>query len=1143
MFSKSLFRTLIGCFFTVLLSVLMAGCGGGSNDTNGTTLSAPGALNARVGPVVAVRVGEIAILDGSKSTNPSTSPLGYAWSFASKPDKSNAVLQNPDSTSPGFVADVRGAYMVQLVVSVDGLSSQRAIQLIIATIDPERPTGPFDHRGLSSSCVNCHNGEIALDSRPGKIPGKSAGHLATGNVCETCHTPMGFALSSPSLDASGIPVTLPGGLAVGPFTVSVDHDEVFGNCSNCHDGLLTIGKSDFHIETSAECDNCHGTNSFFDLALDGTFDHSGISGGCSGCHDGVVAIGTTDTSIHQNTQSDCIFCHLPFSPPNVVDFSGGRPDHNSPDVLAVRCDSCHGNGPSAIAQGEPGGHPVMAVDCDSCHNVLIFSLGGVFDHRIDPAVQNCETCHAEPNSINAPGISAGHPATGGADCGVCHNTDSFAGAFDHTAITNNCQTCHGNNSPIPPQVTATGKPAPTDLYAHMPTNPDNPGLVTDEDCGNCHTPGTFKTGTYDHAGLVSGCNSCHDSRVSVGKLASHFPTIPDTQDCADCHYNAALVPAIFFAGATFDHAGIAGNNCASCHNGIYVTTTGTLFGKPSTHIPTNQDCNVCHTVGVPFKPDSNFNHVEITDQCETCHNGNPDFVAVGALGKKLNHIPASNECILCHLKTSTSPGGFASTTTFLANVHNTITQGCSGCHTDLFFPTPVTSALVKTATHLPTTQDCDTCHTVVGFKPSTFAHAGITGQCASCHDGSTNFVAVGALGKTPTHPLTDGDCGLCHNTSNFAEVFDHTGRTDNCSECHGDGATGAVTKKNPGHVPTSDDCSLCHVPGSFATAVFNHTGIVNNCASCHDGVSATGMDAKTNPPHIPTTQDCSVCHQPTAFAQANFSHQDIVDNCGICHNGTTASGKQSSHVPTGEDCVACHQTTGFLPATFSHAGIVDNCSSCHAAGLATPKTFNHVATSQDCGVCHNTTAFIPATFDHTGIIDNCGFCHGVTATPRPVDHLPTSLDCASCHTTATFVGGVWVHDAGASGNCDTCHSSGGGATPKLTGHLSTSEQCDVCHSTNGWVPTNFSHNPAGNYPGDHRLNLSCGSCHKGAIGAGINSDNYPDQLIYAPFCAGCHAGDFESEGDHNGGSSGTIAQNMDCSGGGSGCHRVNDSGF
>ena len=1092
----------------IMFVVIVAGCGGGgSSDNEDSNIVDPTLTTdrfdfvvARVGPIVAVRVGESASLSGQGSFTVSTQPLSFSWSFSHKPDASDAELLNADTDNPSFVADARGTYMVQLVASAEGVSSKRAIQLVVATISPERPTGPSNHQGLSSNCALCHNDDFV------DIGSKSQSHLATSNICETCHTPLGFSQV--------------------PF---VDHLEVFGNCSECHDGTIAVGKSEFHQPTNAECDDCHNTVSFLPLGPDGKYDHSGISRSCSGCHNGVVAIGKTpgpdDTppGTHPDTTSDCGNCHSTDS------FSGAYPDHIAdPNVLNNSCDFCHNSDPDRLYPGRPPTdlHPVTSptLDCNDCHGIVTFNLDGVFNHRIDPAVLTCETCHNDNNSINALGKASAVPAhqLTSLDCNLCHNTVSFANAFlDHSIAPvagNRCDFCHGA-APTPGNFPALGKH--TD---HLPTT---------EDCGVCHTSGTFVTGTYDHAGVVSACASCHDNRITVGKLANHFPTIPDTQDCVDCHNINT------FVGATFDHTGIAGNNCASCHNGTFTTTSNTLYGKPTTHIPTSQDCSFCHaTAGtlLPFKP-SSFGHVDITGNCESCHNGNSNYVAIGALGKKVNHIPAVNTCFTCHKDTNN--GGFDSPATFLSDVHLGIVSGCAGCHASKFLPLQ----LVKDVNHLPTGQDCDLCHTVAGFTPSTFAHVDITGNCASCHDGSANFVTLGALGKTPDHPVTTSDCGVCHNTVNFAEVFDHTGRVDNCAECHGDGATGAVTKKNPGHVLTSQDCSVCHVTGTFTPAVFDHTGIVSNCASCHDGLIATGKDAKTNPSHIPTTQDCSVCHVPTSFAQANFDHQNIVDNCAICHDGRTVIGKHNNHVPTNEDCVVCHQTTGFQPATFSHAGILDNCSSCHDAGLATPKKTNHVATNQDCGVCHSPSTFVPATFDHTGIVDNCASCHGVTAQGKSPDHLSTNLDCSLCHTTATFVGGTWVHDSTTANNCDTCHVNGGGATPKSTGHLSTTEQCDVCHTTNGWAPTSFSHSPGGNYPGNHRRDPGCNGCHKGAIGSGINSGNYPNQVTYAPFCAGCHAGDFESEGDHNGGKNGTVAQNKDCSGGGRGCHRVSDSNF
>ena len=1074
-------------FLVIMLAVLVVGCGGGnSGEQNSTTAS----VAAVAGPIIAIRVGETAILDGSKSFTSLPASLNLSWSFVHKPDDSKTTLIGETTTNPSFTADVKGVYTVDLVASANGVSSQRAVQIVIVTLEGESATGPFNHVGLSSNCVSCHDGILVS-------PGKSPDHIATSNMCQTCHTPQGSAII--------------------PFA---DHQEVFGECSECHNGVKAIGKSEFHIQTDAECDNCHNTTSFLDLALDGSFDHSNITRSCAGCHDGEISKGKHEQHIVTNV--DCSSCH------NKESFLNAFPDHTDPAIVDNGCDSCHGvaNGQGGlIAKGTTVGHPIVNVDCVSCHSIRSFKMtDGIFNHRLlDALVQPCESCHNDSNSINArgKGSAVNHPDTT-SDCGVCHNTETFnpAFGFDHTGVTTDCAVsgCHDGSSGG-----ATFKPITTPFYEHMPTN---------EDCSVCHTPGTFSTGTYDHGNITNGCNACHNNVIGVGKLPNHIPTNPDGQDCGDCHVTTS------FADVTFDHTSTDTSNCLACHDGDLAK------GKSFGHVDTAENCSTCHSVtGNNFSTFVNtFSHNAsvVNGNCASCHNTGI------ATPKKVNHIPAQGECSQCH--SDTNIGGFTSNT-FLGGVHSGISGGCEGCHTDRVM-LPNHPDLTKNSAHLPTVQDCDVCHTITSFMaPTNFTHAGITGSCTSCHGGG--FVATGALAKTPNHPATTQDCGVCHNTNSFADAtFDHTGRVSNCNECHANGATGAVTKKNSGHVVTNEDCSVCHVPGTFKNATFDHTGIVNNCVSCHDGSGA--IATVKNSGHLPTNEDCSVCHNTTAFAGASFDHQGIVDNCVLCHDGATARGKTPppNHVPTNEDCSVCHQTTGFSPAAFAHTGIVDNCVSCHDGKFATGKNTNHVATNQDCSVCHTTSqplSFTGAVFDHTGIVDNCESCHdgsvsNVTkASKTNPPHLDTALDCSSCHTTATFKGGTWVHDSSTANNCDTCHVNGGGAPPKSNGHLNTNEQCDVCHTTNGWAPTNFKHSSQGNYPGDHRRDPGCTGCHKGSIGGGINSDNYPNQLQYAPDCAGCHAKDFERKGDHIGGKNGTVSQNRNCAG--SGCHKVRDKDF
>lgn len=127
----------IGCICTFVLVLFVTGCGGGGGggddaDTD-TSPAVVLSLKADAGKIIGIRVGDTASLDGSASTAPASDPITYAWSFTHKPQASKtAVLTNANSVNPTFVPDVAGTYMVQLVVTSGGISSQRAIALVEA---------------------------------------------------------------------------------------------------------------------------------------------------------------------------------------------------------------------------------------------------------------------------------------------------------------------------------------------------------------------------------------------------------------------------------------------------------------------------------------------------------------------------------------------------------------------------------------------------------------------------------------------------------------------------------------------------------------------------------------------------------------------------------------------------------------------------------------------------------------------------------------------------------------------------------------------------------------------------------------------------------------------------------------------------
>jgi len=182
-----------------------------------------------------------------------------------------------------------------------------------------------DHADVLGTCFSCHNGTTAT--------GKTAGHIASDNTCDDCHTTTAW-----------LPAVF-------------DHGSVApGTCSTCHNGVTATGKTSNHIQTSAQCDDCHSTIAW----IPASFDHSLVTGSCSSCHNGSTATGKP--SGHFITSLQCDECHTTNSwlPLLFSHTSGVYPgDHR----VSPLCTDCHGSNSEVVTWSAPSYQP----DCAGCH--------------------------------------------------------------------------------------------------------------------------------------------------------------------------------------------------------------------------------------------------------------------------------------------------------------------------------------------------------------------------------------------------------------------------------------------------------------------------------------------------------------------------------------------------------------------------------------------------------------------------------------------------------------------------------------------------------------------------------------------------------------------------------------------------------
>jgi hypothetical protein len=997
------------------------------------------------------------------------------------------------------------------------------------TAGDSRPNAQLDRlHPTTGDCVGCHNTTSFLDP----TTPRPSNHIPTNAPCGQCHTTAGnWAL----------------------YDVVATHQGVTG-CLACHgpnigafagpppSNTITIvgwpGSSHFPIG-SADCNGsgCHTTASVnpggfkmgsasitaptLNVAGHTTVASAGVSG-CMNCHETAPYVGMMASSATAAADSrpqafdkahpatgDCNGCHTT-SPPFAANVTAGKPTNHIPtsapcvqchttagnyalyDVIATHqgvtnCLSCHGSTVNTTFANvtivtNPSNHfPFGTADCNGsgCHSTANVSPGGF----------KMGTANISTPTLNVAGHST--IASGGVlGCSNCHETAPYLGMMVGT------NTTAGDSRPS------------TTLDAKHPTTGD---------CGNCHvTAPTFAS----------------DLLPTAGKPANHIPT---SAPCAQCHTTAGNFAVYSVIGT---HQGVTG--CLSCHGStvaaIFSIAANPVFSvvtTPGNHFPIGTaDCNAsgCHSTANVNPGGFKVGNASLTAPTLAV-TGHSTIATAGVSG-----------CMGCHesaqylgmIVGSATAWGDSRPQAF--DKGHPATGDCNGCHsTAPTFMTNQMGSAAKPANHVPTSLGCAVCHTTAGnygaYVMGAAGHAGIVNNCAQCHAYGLSFFNIaapalkeptaGATGHIPAVPPNGTKaiaCELCHSPSNFTTFSGTIMRhaytmAIRCDACHAYNSTWQTNvgvrlwvSPSPNHYKGIDCASGtdCHTardraarrpaagptptaaartapkPGSSTTAA--RTGVSSPAAS-------TAAPVAKPPTHIASTNNCLSCHTTVAWLPVKtVDHSQVIGTCVSCHNGVTAKGKSSKHLATSAGCESCHTTNAWTPARFDHAAVAAHtCTSCHNAVQAVGLPRTHIPTIQQCDVCHGTLAWKPAKVDHSTFTGSC----------------------ASCHNNMGAVG-----------------------TP--SGHLSTRIDCGTCHSYPDWTKLHFRHVSAA-YPGDHRVALSCTSCHSS------NTDQIPwRSQANAGSCAGCHAADFKPAAHPKTvkGQTYTVNELANCGGA---CHLYSDS--
>ncbi len=296
----------------------------------------------------------------------------------------------------------------------------------------------------------------------------------------------------------------------------------------------------------------------------------------------------------------------------------------------------------------------------------------------------------------------------------------------------------------------------------------------------CHNINAWIPAEYDHNATAFPLTGKHLQTACVACHATQYAGTPT--DCYSCHQNDfTSVGDPNHVQANFSHV------CTECHttNGWTPATfshAGTAFPLTGAHV--SATCISCHASG----------YTNVPTDCFSCHQ--TDFESVTDPNHVTNNF--DHDCTGCHSTTAWQPATFDHGTTSFPLTGQHLTAACIACHATAYAGTPSsciachqsdydgTQDPSHAAANFPTT--CQTCHSTSGWSPANWdhdaqyfpiysgSHSGRWDNCSDCHNVPTSFATF--------------ECILCHEhnktdmDAKHREQNDYQYLSTACYSCH-----------------------------------------------------------------------------------------------------------------------------------------------------------------------------------------------------------------------------------------------------------------------------------------------------------------------------------------------------------------------